>query len=123
MIWASRGRPADIGGKSADEIAEYLRSDEFRNLDPNARRATVRQAMGEMMTGRVREYFELPMEQRTAYLDKVIDDMESRPREFGRREFAGRGGPREFRRGESGGRRDGGETRRGCEQGWNDATP
>jgi len=113
MIWASRGRPADIGGNSADSIASYCRSDEFTNLDPNTRRATVREDMGEMMIVRVREYFELPVEQRTAYLDKIIDARESRGREFGfgRRQFAGRGGRREFRRGEPGGR-DGGESSR-----------
>jgi len=86
-----RGPRADFTGKSPDEIAEYLRSAEFRNLDPNTRRVNAREAMGEMMTSRVREYFDLPAEQRTAYLDKIIDARESRRREFGRREFLGRG--------------------------------
>jgi len=102
-----RDRPANFSGKSADEIAEYFRSDEFKNLDPNTRRASAREAMGEMMTGRVREYFELPVEQRTAYLDKIIDSRESRQRGFGfgRRGFAGPRGSREFRRGEPSGQR------------------
>lgn len=72
----------DFSDKKPEEIAEYIRSDEFRNLDRDARRTTTRAAMGQMMTSQVNEYFELPAEQRIAYLDKVIETMQSRRSEF-----------------------------------------
>ena len=91
IIWlvARRPRVPDFSDKAPEQIAEYLRSEEFRNLDRDARRASAREAMFQMMTGRAKEYCELPVEERVAYLDKVIETMQSRRREFEsrRREF------------------------------------
>ncbi len=61
---------------------EYLQSDEFRNLDPNTRRTTARSVMRQAMTDSAEKYAKLPPEQRTDYLDKIIDTMETRRREF-----------------------------------------
>jgi hypothetical protein len=59
-----------------------------------------------MMTSRAKEYFELPVEERVVYLDKVIDEMQSRRSEFRarRREFGGRREGRGERRREGEGR-------------------
>lgn len=65
----------DMTNKSDQEIRDYLGSDEFKNLDRQQRRSNARAAMHEMMDRTVNRYFELPQQQRTAYLDKVIDDM------------------------------------------------
>jgi SNF2 family DNA or RNA helicase len=84
VVWhvARRAKPFDATGKKPEQIFEYLQSDEFRNLDPNTRRDYARQAFGQMMTQRAKEYCELPPEKRTAYLDEVIDSMQSQRREF-----------------------------------------
>lgn len=84
VVWhvARRAKPFDATGKKPEQIFEYLQSDEFRNLDPNTRRDYARQAFGQMMTQRAKEYSELPPEKRTAYLDEVIDSMQSQRREF-----------------------------------------
>jgi len=52
------------------------------------------------MTGHIREYFELPKSQRIAFLDKQINAMEKRRREFSSRD---RGGGERGGRGERGG--------------------
>ncbi|MHC4617433.1 MAG: hypothetical protein ACYTEQ_06735 [Planctomycetota bacterium] len=98
IVWLAVGRrPAgpDFREKKPEEIREYLRSEAFRNMDREARRGIARRAMEQMMTGRARAYFELPVEERVVYLDKIIDEMESRRREF--RSMRG-----EFRRGRRG---------------------
>ena len=113
-IWlvARRPRVSDFSDKNPEQIAEYLRSEEFRNLDRDARRASAREAMFQMMTGRAKEYCELPVEERVAYIDKVIETMQSRRSEFEarRREFEGRregSEPGRFWRREFEGRREG----------------
>jgi len=92
VVWQvgrRQGKPADFSSQKPEQIEQYLRSDEFRNLAPNTRRAYARQAFRQMMTQRAKEYCELPPEKRTVYLDNIIDTMRARRREFEsrRREF------------------------------------
>lgn len=101
LVGSSQSPAPDFSDKNSEQIAGYLRSDEFNNLDRDARRAAARQAMRQMMAGRAKEYSDLPSEERIAYLDKVIDTMQSRRREFEsmRGGFGGRrGGPESIRR-------------------------
>jgi len=111
-VWLAGGRQPsapDFREKKPEQISEYLRSQEFRDLDRDARRAIGREAMSQMMVSRAKEYSELAPEQRIAYLDKVIDTMQERRREFEsmRREIAaGRGGPGSRRGGLEGRGRD-----------------
>lgn len=116
VVWQVGRQPElpDVTGKKPEQILEYFQSDEFRNLDPNTRRDYARRAFGQMMTQRAKEYCELPPEERTAYLDELIDDMQSRRREFESRrgEFGPRPRGRGFmrpRNGEQGGEQDGGQ--------------
>jgi hypothetical protein len=68
------------------QVLEYFDSNEFRDANEQTRRE-IRQQMGEAMqarmTAQVNGYFALPEgEQRTAYLDKIIDEMQARRAEF-----------------------------------------
>lgn len=86
VVWQvgrRQGKPADFAGQKREQIEQYLRSDEFRDLDPNTRRAYARQAFRRMTTQRAKEYCELSPQDRIAYLDNIIDTMQSRRREFG----------------------------------------
>lgn len=96
LLWQVKRRQSatpNPARQKPEQIAEYFRSDEFRNLDPNERRSYIREAMRQRMAQNVKEYCKLEPEERIAYLDKVIDTMQSRRREFGarRREFESRG--------------------------------
>jgi len=70
---------------SPREVREYFDSNEFRDANEQTRRQ-VRQQMGEAMRARmdkqVNEYFAQPEETRTAYLDNIIDEMQTRRAEF-----------------------------------------
>ncbi len=71
---------------SPRQIREYFDSNEFRDANEQTRRE-IRRQMGEVMearmTAQANEYFALPEgEQRTAYLDKIIDEMQARRAEF-----------------------------------------
>jgi hypothetical protein len=124
LVGGGEPAAANFSDKSPEQIAEYLQPEEFRNLDRGVRRSRARQAMEQMMTIRAREYSELPAAQQVAYLDKVIDDMQSRRREFGarRRGFEGRRGDNGFRRREFAGGREGAESRGGEFQGGREQT-
>lgn len=68
------------------QVREYFDSNEFRDANEQTRRE-IRQQMGEAMqarmTAQVNGYFALPEgSQRTAYLDKIIDEMQARRSEF-----------------------------------------
>jgi hypothetical protein len=68
------------------QIREYFDSNELRDANGQARRQ-IREQIGEAMqarmTAQVNGYFALPEgEQRTAYLDNIIDEMETRRAEF-----------------------------------------
>ncbi len=72
----------DFRNKKSEQIIEYLKSDEFKNLDQGARRNTGRQALRQIMTTHAKEYCRLPPENQSEYLDNAIDTMQSRRREF-----------------------------------------
>ncbi|MCK4752168.1 MAG: hypothetical protein KAS75_01885 [Planctomycetes bacterium] len=81
-----KGAIPKINIEEPNQIAEYFQSDEFRNLDPNARRVTARSVIRQIMTDSAEKYAQLPTEERIAYLDKVIDSMEGRRQEGRSRE-------------------------------------
>ena len=75
----------DFSGRTPEQIRAYLRSKDFNSIDEQTRRAVGRAARIEMMEYRVNEYFGMPEDKRTAYLDKMINEMEARRGEFGAR--------------------------------------
>jgi hypothetical protein len=81
--WASK---PNFSRMNPRQIREYFDSNEFRDANEETRREVRRQvgeAMRAEMTTRVNGYFALPEgEQRTAYLDKMIDEMQARRAEF-----------------------------------------
>jgi hypothetical protein len=77
--WASK---PNFSKMSPRQIREYFDSNEFRDANEQTRRG-IREQMGEVMqarmTAQVNGYFALPEgDQRTAYLDKIIDEMQAR---------------------------------------------
>jgi hypothetical protein len=81
--WASK---PNFSKMSPRQIREYFDSNEFRDANEQTRRE-IRQQIGEVigagMTTRVNGYFALPEgDQRTAYLDKIIDEMQAVRAEF-----------------------------------------
>lgn len=82
----------DFSTKTPEQIEQYIRSEQFQKLDGPARM----QVFEKIMVSNSKKYFEIPEEQRIAYLDKVIDIMEERRQEFRERSQqwqAGRNGP------------------------------
>lgn len=80
--WATR---PNFSKMSPRQIREYFDSNQFRDANEQTRREIRRQigeAMQARMESQVKGYFALPEEQRTAYLDKIIDDMQARRAEF-----------------------------------------
>ena len=80
-----KNQDMDFSDQTPDKIREYLRSPDFNSLDEQTRRAARRAAGRQMMEYRVNEYFSLPPDKQTAYLDKLIDEMETRRGEFQQR--------------------------------------
>jgi hypothetical protein len=81
--WASK---PNFSKMSPQQIREYFDSNEFRDANEQTRRE-IREQMGEAMEIRMAAqangYFALPEgNQRTAYLDKIIDEMQARRAEF-----------------------------------------
>ena len=68
----------DLASKTPEQIRRYFDSNEFRNLDERTRRERIGNIMQAVMTKRAEDYCALPAEKQIAYLDKIIDDMESR---------------------------------------------
>ncbi|MGA2322503.1 MAG: hypothetical protein ABSG22_01485 [Sedimentisphaerales bacterium] len=91
----------DFTKMSPRQIREYFDSNQFRDANED-KRQEMREQMGEAMQARmeaqVNEYFSLPDEKKTAYLDKIIDDMEARRAEFLARDANGPPDPNRFRR-------------------------
>jgi hypothetical protein len=124
------GEPAAIKGKTPEEIREFVRSDEFREMDQDKRREIGRAAFGQMrevrekqMIAAAEEYCRLETKaERVAYLDEKIDEISERMEKWqaarAARGEAGRGGFGGMRRpgGEGGRQRDG---ERGGEAGQN----
>ena len=81
--WASK---PNFSKMSPRQIREYFDSNEFRDANAQTRREIREQmgeAMGARMTAQANGYFALPEgDQRTAYLDKIIDEMQARRAEF-----------------------------------------
>ncbi len=78
--WQRQWRDANIPNpheQSAEEIIQYRNSAAYKNLSPN------QQVMYTMASGRklldyhINNYFTIPKEQQTAYLDKLIDEMQA----------------------------------------------
>jgi hypothetical protein len=78
------GKP-DFAKMSPQQIRQYFDSNEFRDANEDKRRETFQQ-MGEMMmkrmTSQAEEYATLHDDEKTVYLDKIIDEMEARRAEF-----------------------------------------
>ena len=79
------GKP-NFSKMSPQQIRQYFDSNGFQEANEDTRRQ-VREQIGEAMqarmTAQVSGYFALPEgNQRTAYLDKIIDDMQARRAEF-----------------------------------------
>jgi len=81
--WASKPNFSKMNPR---QIREYFDSNEFRDANEQTRREIREQmgeAMGARMTAQANGYFALPEgDQRTAYLDKIIDEMQARRAEF-----------------------------------------
>lgn len=76
----------DLSGKSEEQIRAYMESEEFKKLDREARHQYGRTAMAQAMEKRINGYFEVAPDQQTAYLDKMIDEMQERIKEMPPRE-------------------------------------
>jgi len=91
----------DFTKMSPRQIREYFDSNQFRDANEDKRRE-IRQQMGEAMQARMEaqanEYCALSSDQKTVYLDKIIDEMQARRAEFLARDANGPPDPNRFRR-------------------------
>jgi hypothetical protein len=91
----------DFTKMSPMQIREYFDSNQFRDANEDKRRE-IREQMGEAMQARMEaqanEYAALSTDQKTAYLDKMIDEMQARRAEFLARDANGPPDPNRFRR-------------------------
>jgi hypothetical protein len=79
----------DFSKMNPRQIREYFDSNQFRDANEDTRRQMgeqIGEAMRARMESEVKGYFALAEENRTAYLDKIIDERQARMAEF----FAGR---------------------------------
>jgi hypothetical protein len=75
----------DFSKMNPRQIREYFDSNQFRDANEDTRRQMgeqIGEAMRARMTAEVKGYFALAEENRTAYLDKIIDGMQARRAEF-----------------------------------------
>lgn len=99
-----------------EEMVEFVKSEKFKAADRDEKRDFMRNFMRDRITTTVQEYHSLPESEKTAYLDKTLDEMQKMREQMMdlRREFRPDGerpdggsnrnfGPRS----ESGGQRDG----------------
>jgi hypothetical protein len=91
----------DSAKTNPPQIREHTDSNQLRDVNENKRRETHGQ-MSETTRTRIEtqanEYAALPDAQKTAYLDKIIDDMEAGRAEFSARDANGPRDPNQFRR-------------------------
>jgi hypothetical protein len=91
----------DFAKMSPQQRREYFDSNEFRDSNEDKKRE-IREQMGEAMQARMEaqanEYFALSSDQKTVYLDKIIDEMQTRRAEFLARDANGPPDPNRFRR-------------------------
>jgi len=89
----------DFTKMSPRQIREYFDSNQFRDANEDKKRE-IREEMGDAMRSRMEaqanEYSALRDYEKTAYLDKLIDDMEARRAEFMAREANDANGPPDF---------------------------
>jgi hypothetical protein len=75
----------DFSKMNPRQIREYFDSNQFRDANEDTRRQMgeqIGEAMRARMESQVTGYFAQPEDQRTAYLDKIIDEMQARRAEF-----------------------------------------
>jgi hypothetical protein len=75
----------DFSKMNPRQIREYFDSNQFRDANEDTRRQMgeqIGEAMRARMESQVKGYFALAEENRTAYLDKIIDEMQARRAEF-----------------------------------------
>jgi hypothetical protein len=86
----------DFTKMSPRQIREYFDSNQFRDANED-KRQEIREQMGEAMmarmTAQANEYAALSSDQKTVYLDKIIDDMQARRVEFLARDANDANGP------------------------------
>ncbi len=82
IFWRSRLASNNPSKKSPEQLRTYLSSEKFRNLDEETRRKQFASLFRSRMLRPVKEYYALPEDQRTAYLDKTIDEMQERFKQF-----------------------------------------
>jgi hypothetical protein len=91
----------DFAKMNRQQIREYFDSNQFRDANEDKRRE-IRAQMGEAMQARMEaqanEYFALSSDQKTVYLDKIIDEMQARRAEFLARDANSPPDPNRFRR-------------------------
>lgn len=82
----------DFTKMTPQQIRQYFDSNQFRDANED-KRQEMRDQMGEAMMARAEkqanEYAALSADEKTVYLDKIIDDMEARRAEFLAREANG----------------------------------
>ena len=89
LITASgNDKPADLKDldhRDPNSVRNFFESDKFQKMEPQQKRQAGRQVMEEMIKKTADEYCSLLEEDRTAYLDKVIDQMARQREEFAQR--------------------------------------
>jgi len=81
---ANKSSYPDVDINEPNQVREFVRSEEFRSMDEEERREFFQKRMREAMVNGADEYCQLPEDQKTAYLDNIIDQMQNRMREFRR---------------------------------------
>jgi hypothetical protein len=86
----------DFAKMSREQIRDYIDSNQFRDANEDKRREVrdqIGEAMRTKMEAQATEYVALPDTEKTAYLDKIIDDMQARRAEFMARDANDTNGP------------------------------
>jgi len=68
--------PKDVRDQSYDQIQAYKNSNKYKNLSEREKMMYSMMTFRQEADHRVETYFTLPKEKQTAYLDKVIDEMQ-----------------------------------------------
>jgi flagellar basal body-associated protein FliL len=68
--------------QSAEEIMKYRNSEKFKKLSPQEQMMYTGASMRTMMNHHTETFFNLPEDKKTAYLDKLIDEMQQNMKNF-----------------------------------------
>lgn len=68
--------------QSGKEMADYMASDRFKQLSGREQMNYARAGFEKVMDYHIETYFSIPKEQKTAYLDKLIDQMQAQRANF-----------------------------------------